>query len=359
VGISLGHPIFERSLLTARGDVWKQIRTIVSPTFSSGKMRKMQILIKDCVERVDNKLETLANSENNEIDIKKVFVNYTMDVIALCAFATKLQSHSGAEEHPFIHNASQFFRPTVRFGLFFILNQLMPSIVKKYDISFLPKHYINYFKTTLETIITERQSQKGPKNVDFLQLLIDAQNRTDTKDIDEDIRLEVQRISESMKKKGFQLQDMDILATALLFVLAGYETTASTLSYLFHELALNPESQHKLFEEITKFGPNVEYETIEKMPYLDACISETLRLYSPLVMSQRIASEDYDLGDTGLVVHKGMAVHIPLYAIHHDPQYYPSPDRFIPDRFMPENKDRLIPYTYLPFGTGPRNCVGM
>jgi len=54
-----------------------------------------------------------------------------------------------------------------------------------------------------------------------------------------------------------------------------------------------------------------------------------------------------------------MMVQIPIYAIHHDPQYYPNPNQFNPERFMPENKDRLIPYTYLPFGTGPRNCVGL
>jgi cytochrome P450 len=60
-----------------------------------------------------------------------------------------------------------------------------------------------------------------------------------------------------------------------------------------------------------------------------------------------------------LDVPKGTTLHIPIYAIHHDPQYYPNPNQFDPERFMPENKDRLVPYTYLPFGTGPRNCVGL
>jgi hypothetical protein len=125
----------------------------VSPTFSSGKMRKMQILIKECVERLDKVLEEFANSDRNEIDIKKVFSNYTMDVIALCAFAIKLQSHTGADEHQFVTIASQFFRPSLRFGMFFILNLLVPSLVKKYDISFVPKHFINYFKSIVNIIL--------------------------------------------------------------------------------------------------------------------------------------------------------------------------------------------------------------
>ena len=64
-------------------------------------------------------------------------------------------------------------------------------------------------------------------------------------------------------------------------------------------------------------------------------------------------------GDTGLVIAKGMAVQIPVFAIHYDSEYHPNPKQFDPNRFMAENRHRLIPYTYLPFGTGPRNCVGM
>lgn len=64
-------------------------------------------------------------------------------------------------------------------------------------------------------------------------------------------------------------------------------------------------------------------------------------------------------GNTGITIPKGMIVNINVQGIHRDPQYYPNPDKFDPERFMPENRDKLTPYTYLPFGLGPRNCVGM
>ena len=64
-------------------------------------------------------------------------------------------------------------------------------------------------------------------------------------------------------------------------------------------------------------------------------------------------------GDTGLTIPKGMIVNFNVQALHHSPEFYPSPERFDPDRFVPENKDKLVPYTYMPFGIGPRNCVGM
>jgi len=132
---------------------------------------------------------------------------------------------------------------------------------------------------------------------DFLQLMLDARNKTDSssRDVDEDIKKDVENIKKSIKKQDYQMEEIDILATSLLFILAGYETTASTLSYLLHELSLNPECQQKLYEEIMSYG-NVDYDSIAKMQYLDACISETLRMYSPLVMTSRIALEDYTLG---------------------------------------------------------------
>jgi len=126
--------------------------------------------------------------------------------------------------------------------------------------------------------------------------MLDSRNKTESKDIDEDIKKDVENIKKSIKKRDYKLEEIDILGTSLLFLLAGYETTASTLSYLLHELSLNPECQQKLYEEIMSYDGNIDYDSIAKMQYLDACISETLRMYSPLVVTSRIASEDYTLG---------------------------------------------------------------
>ena len=153
-----------------------------------------------------------------------------------------------------------------------------------------------------------------------------------------------------------------ILANGFVFLIAGYETTANLLSHLTYLLAINPECQQTLLGEIEQHidqHGNLDYEAIVQLPYLDACISETLRLYNPAQLTTREASEDYKWGDTGITIPKGMIISIPIHAIHHSPKFYPNPHRFDPNRFMPENRSNLIPYTYLPFGAGPRNCVGM
>ncbi|UYV82549.1 hypothetical protein LAZ67_21002741 [Cordylochernes scorpioides] len=170
------------------------------------------------------------------------------------------------------------------------------------------------------------------------------------------------------------LSETEILANAILFFFTGYETTASTLSHCAYMLALNPECQDRLAEEVfaalddplfKSSGPtrsdvqkaSLDYDTVKKLPYLNAVISETLRMYSPASRTDRIAKENYVLGETGIVVPKGVLVQFPIHTIHHDAEYFPDPQRYDPERFLPENRDKILPFTYIPFGAGPRNCI--
>ena len=97
-------------------------------------------------------------------------------------------------------------------------------------------------------------------------------------------------------KSKVEITEDDILATSFLFFVAGFETTASLLSFLFYSLALDQKCQQKLYEEVVSFKGKIDYESLAQMPYLNACIAETLRLYNPLGATSRIASEDYVLG---------------------------------------------------------------
>lgn len=87
-------------------------------------------------------------------------------------------------------------------------------------------------------------------------------------------------------------------------------------------------------------------------------VSETLRKYPFASFLTRMANTDYTFEETGLKLEKGTSVIIPLSGTHLNPDFYPDPEKFIPERFSPENKDKVLPFTYLPFGDGPRNCIG-
>ena len=130
-------------------------------------------------------------------------------------------------------------------------------------------------------------------------------------------------------------------------------------------MAIYPELQERLYQELNKALDGLEMDSTEyfekvnsQIPYLDAFIKETLRVNPPVIrLQRRVGVSEYKLA--GIPLEKDIEVQIPTYAVHHCPEFYPDPYRFNPDRFMPENKHNLVPYTYLPFGGGPRNCVGM
>ncbi|CAG2175258.1 unnamed protein product [Oppiella nova] len=344
------------------------IQFIVSPTFSSDRMKKMFPMIKQCLDELLNTLEMNAN-DKKEVDMKLMYGNLTMDVISTCAFATKTNSYKDPNS-PFIKNAHKSLNPK---SYRLVLSIMLPKFVMKL---INMKHAIEetccefFFKLT-RLIINERKNSNQKYN-DFIDLLLNAEKDKPNEVSDEFDSNESHHVNEGKEELEIQkkvmsgvehyITDDEILANAWIFFVAGYDTTATTLSFATYELALNPDVQQKLYEEVMSSvdtNGEIDYDLLSKLSYLDAVVSETLRLHALSIRVARIASQDYKLGDTGITIKKGQAVSIPTYAIAHLEEFYPNPESFIPERFLPENKPKLVPYTYLPFGGGPRNCVGM
>jgi cytochrome P450 family 9 len=156
----------------------------------------------------------------------------------------------------------------------------------------------------VKAIISERnKTNDNNKYHDILQLMMNSSNKIDIDDSQEDNindtelhDLNEQNDTNKPKYSSVELEEIDIIANSFLFFIAGYETTATLLSYLLHSLAIYPECQQKLYNEIISFDEKLDYDTISRMPYLDACISESLRLNPPFVIIPRKSSEDYPLG---------------------------------------------------------------
>lgn len=163
------------------------------------------------------------------------------------------------------------------------------------------------------------------------------------------------------------MTDEDVTAQAFIFFLAGFDTVSTAMCFTVYELALNPDIQQRLYSEINDAlgeNPNAEvtYETLHKMKYLDMIISESLRKWPPAVFIDRECTKPYRLkADNGkeIVIPTDMGVVIPIMGIHRDPKYYPNPEKFHPERFSDENKSKINMNAYLPFGVGPRVCIGM
>ena len=140
-----------------------------------------------------------------------------------------------------------------------------------------------------------------------------------------------------------------LAATALVLLFAGYDTTGITLGYAAYLLAIHPDAQDKLAEEVdAAFDQNgggpPGYAAIQDMEYLDMVVHETLRLYSPGQFLIRVCTEDYTVpGYPGLTIKADDEIHINVSGTHMDPRHYPNPERFIPERFSKTEKAKRDP----------------
>jgi cytochrome P450 family 6 len=130
-----------------------------------------------------------------------------------------------------------------------------------------------------------------------------------------------------------------------------------------YELALNQDIQDRLREEINEVLANhngeMTYESIAEMKYLDMVFNESLRKYPVIDTQVRQSVKDFPISNSTLVIPAGTMIMIPVHGIHNDEEYWENPEKFDPERFTPENAKRIVPFTYIPFGEGPRQCIGM
>ncbi|CAG2113258.1 unnamed protein product [Medioppia subpectinata] len=159
------------------------------------------------------------------------------------------------------------------------------------------------------------------------------------------------------------MTDEEVIAQVFSSLTGGFEAGNNALAFATLELALHPDIQERVYDEVVSVtgesgDGRIDYETLARMPYLDAVVSETQRLHSAALRPTRVAAMDHTLGDTGIHVRKGQTIELMAYAMHRSDEYWPGADHFDPKRFMPENKANINPYAYIPFGAGPRACIG-
>lgn len=163
----------------------------------------------------------------------------------------------------------------------------------------------------------------------------------------------------SDSNKSFTLNEM--AAQSFLFWAAGFETTSATISFCLFELARNPEVlqnlQNSIDEVLAKNNGEFTYESLQQMIYLDHCIDETLRKYPPLPVLQRQCIGPYKLANSKVTLEPGTVIFFPIIGLHLNPQYFPNPKKFIPERFTDPAYEKVLKNCYYPFGDGPRNCI--
>ncbi|XP_077870418.1 cytochrome P450 3A29-like [Saccoglossus kowalevskii] len=352
-------------------DHWRGARNTLTPSFSGAKMKLMSPLINRCATELVNNLKNHCDSEK-PVEIKEMFGSFVIDSIGSAGFGLDVNSQS-QPDHPFVVNIKKAFKfslfsPVVLIVLFF---PFLVPILNYFDVAFIPRKILNFFvQVTDEAIQMRKSTADSNQRIDFLQLMMNAHDVYEkymkNKEYEEDKHEGENKVefvkddpSSSMKiHKGFTRDE--IVGQSLLFFFAGYETTSTLLAFVCYNLATNPEVQDTLHKEIDNVMLSYEevgYDAVSDMTYLDMVVSETLRKYPPATRFDRKCNKDVNIN--GIKIPSGMTVVGSIYGIHHDPDIYPDPDKFIPERFSKEEKAKRHPYAWIPFGAGPRNCIGM
>ncbi|KAF2888228.1 hypothetical protein ILUMI_17945 [Ignelater luminosus] len=364
-------PIFGKNLFALKGDTWKDMRATLSPSFTSSKMRAMFGLMIECAEHFVSYFQN-GNTETVIVEFKDSFTRFTNDVIASVAFGITCDSLKEPKNEFYMmgKEATNFrgFWKIIKFMLMII----SPTLSKLFGIKLFPKSVSEFFVRIVKTNIEFRE-KNGIVRPDMIHLLMEARKgrlKHEQSDgvIDTGFAvIEESNIGKEEKRQKKQLSDNDITAQAVIFFVAGFETVSTLMCFAVYELAVNPDVQQKLRKEVDETLKNcngsLTYEALLKMKYMDMVVSETLRKWPTAIAVDRVCTKSYTIeptrdGEKPIYLKEGDSLWLPMYGLHRDPRFYPDPDRFDPERFSDENKGNIYPYSYIPFGSGPRSCIG-
>lgn len=339
--------VFRKMLGALQGQEWKDVRAAVTPTFTSGKIKRYSAKMKECAERLCQRLHSLASTQG-KMGLKEELNNVTMDVIARCAFGIEFGG-LGQKDDPFMQRAKRVFGGAMNTSPAILIPFIMPSFVVRWlSAGVFHNEDFRYFVDLMTNLIQQR-SNASEEFYDFPE---SASETVSSYTKEED----------GMVKPKWTKEEVDeiVAAQSTVFLLAGFDTTASTLACCCFNLAIHPEIQQQLFDDITaqiqKHG-DISHEMIQELPYLDNFINEVFRMNPPALRLDRTCNKDVSYN--GIHIKKGMLVSVPVFPLHYSEEYYSDPETFNPDRWSSENKANLNPYAFLPFGMGPRNCIAI
>ncbi|XP_014786343.1 cytochrome P450 3A8 [Octopus bimaculoides] len=365
----------KKMILNAKNEHWKFLRTMLSPNFSAKKLKEMQPLVRAAADNLEKTCDKFEKT-GEDMDVNRLFGCFTMDVIATTAFGVEVDSQKNPD-NSFVRNATYLVRRN-RLASVFLISFISRTFFKFLLYTrMLSTRSRRFFYDLCKKILADRKQASGQVRQDLLQMMIDQQNDF-TKEQPEknakngDVKNgganngdimngdatndDVPVPTKLIKRK---LTDEEIIAQSTIFFLAGYETTATALSFMAYLLALHQDIQDKVHEEIQSvIGKETpDYNSIQKLTYLSQCLSETLRLYPIASSVLRKSKKQITIKDW--IIPANISINIPIYALHHSPKYWPDPEKFDPDRFSDEAQKTHTKFAYLPFGAGPRICIGL
>jgi len=311
-------PGFERvkmllgnGLIVSDGDVWRRSRTMIQPAFSRQNVHRLTTVMVECTDRRAARWARAA-ADGETLNITEETCDFALELILISIFGDDYENRILTEgENPFAFLSRDSTR----------------------DLSVVMK--VRHLRELLMSIIEDRRTGTGSKHFDFLSMYLEA---TD--------------------KQGQQFTDKELLDELMTLIVAGFETSANTLNWVWYLVSKHPDVEAKLIDEANRILPNVSAvsaENLAAMEYTQQTLEEALRLYPPVWLFTRRSHAEDELEDFD--VPPGTDIYLAPYVLHRTDHYWPEPDTFDPDRFVLADKPKKD-RPYFPFSLGPRRCLG-
>jgi cytochrome P450 len=310
-------------LLTAEGDAHLRQRRLVQPSFHKQRVTGYADAM---VARASRTADRWRDGE--ELDVGAQMNQLTLTIVGDTLFGTDVESDAMSVRQALTDVFEVF--PLTMSPLAPFLERLPLPMVRRY------KRAVATLDRLVYRIINERRQQASDRG-DLLSMLLLARDE---------------------EGDGAHLTDTQVRDETMTLFLAGHETTANALTWTWHLLSQHPDVERRLHQEIDAVldDRRAGADDVARLPYTRMVLAESMRCYPPAWGIGRRAIEDVEIG--GYTIPRGTVVLFSQYLLHRDPRFFPEPERFDPDRWLPERQQARPRFAYFPFGGGNRVCIG-
>jgi cytochrome P450 len=321
--VKLLRPVLGNGLVISDGDFWLRQRRLVQPAFHRERLLDLFVTMGELTTAFLEELEQFRNGPAIDIDAKMMSI--TSDIALKTLFG-----NMNTEDK------EQIYRQVSRTQTYLVTRVRKPYRLPLMAVNGENRRFksdLAYFNSLVYDFIRKRRLS-GEKPNDLLQLLLDSKD----------------------EETGEQMNDEQIRDEAITMFAAGHETSATGLSWLLWELSAQPEIAAQIRKESEIFETVPGFEQLIQMPYTRQVVEEGLRLYPPAWTMTRESTVDQEIEGYGIP--KGSSVFMSIFELHRNPNLWDNPGAFNPENFQTENVKTRAKFNYLPFGAGPRICIG-
>uniref|UniRef100_A0A8C9SE37 aromatase n=1 Tax=Scleropages formosus TaxID=113540 RepID=A0A8C9SE37_SCLFO len=338
------HPWLGTGLLTSTGDKWRRRRKTLTPTFHFSILTEFLEVMNEQAEVLVEKLEREAG--RGPFNCFNHITLCALDIICETAMGKKIYAQSNHD--------SEYVRSVYKMSDIVTRRQRMPWYWSDFIYYFLGEGKEHNRNLKVLHSFTQSVIQERAEHIAYMES--DSESDQGAKKR----RAFLDMLLKTTDEEGNKLSHKDIQEEVDTFMFEGHDTTAAAMNWALHLIGSHPEAQRKIHQELQEvFGSSdrpVNAEDLKKLQYLECVIKESLRLFPSVPFFARSICEDCVIN--GFRVPKGADAIVMVYALHRDPRYFPDPEEFRPERFLPENSAGRHAYAFIPFSAGVRNCIG-